>query len=156
MGKKMTLSERVEKDYIIAYKAKDKNRLGTLRILKTAVKNRQVELMQSLQALCDEEYLTILLRQAKQRQESIDLYTAANRQDLADQEQIELEILREYLPKQLSESEVNDIIEKTCAPHLADGIKAMGKIIQTIMGEYKGQVDGKAISEAVKARLLNS
>ena len=152
----MTLSEIIEKDYIAAYKAKDKTRLDTLRILKTAAKNRQVELMQSLQALSDEEYLTILLRQAKQRQESIDLYTNANRHDLADQEKAELEILREYLPKQLSENEINDIIENACAPHLADGIKAMGKIIQSIMGEYKGQVDGKAVSEAVKARLQNS
>ena len=152
----MTISEQVEKDYLAAYKAKEKTRLNTLRILKTAAKNRQVELMQSLQALSDEEYLSIILRQTKQRQESIELYSKADRHDLAEQEQAELEILREYLPKQLSESEINDIIEKACAPHLADGIKAMGKIIQGLMSEYKGQVDGKAVSEAVKARLQNS
>jgi len=152
----MTISEKIEKDYLTAYKAKEKTRINTLRLLKTAAKNRQVELMQSLQALSDEEYMTIILRQVKQRQESIDLYRKADRHDLADQEQAEFEILREYLPKQLSEDELNSIIEKACAPHLADGIKAMGKIIQNIMNEYKGQVDGKAVSEAVKARLQNS
>ena len=152
----MTLSEKIEKDYIVAYKAKDKVRLGTLRILKTAAKNRQVELMQSLEPLCDDEYMNILLRQAKQRQESIDLYSEANRSDLADQEQAELEILREYLPQLLDEEQIAAIIEKACAPHIGEGMKAMGKVIQSIMGEYKGQVDGKAVSDAVKSRLQNS
>ena len=152
----MTISEQVEKDYLAAYKAKETTKLNTLRILKTAAKNRQVELMQSLQALADDEYLNIILRQAKQRQESIDLYVTASRHDLAEIEKAELEILREYLPKQLSESEITAIIEKACAPHLTDGMKAMGKVIQGIMNDYKGQVDGKAVSEAVKARLQNS
>ena len=152
----MTISEQVEKDYLTAYKSKETTRLNTLRILKTAAKNRQVELMQSLQALADDEYLNIILRQAKQRQESIDLYVTAKRHDLAEIEKAELEILREYLPKQLSEGEITAIIEKACAPHLAEGMKAMGKVIQSIMNDYKGQVDGKAVSEAVRARLQNS
>ncbi len=149
----MTIAEKVEKDYLAAYKAKEKTRLDTLRMLKTAAKNRQVELMKSLEPLEDEEYMGILLRQVKQRQESITLYREANRNDLADQEQAELDILREYLPKQLSEEELMEIVDKACAPFLADGMKAMGKVIQGIMGEYKGQVDGKAVSDAVKARL---
>lgn len=149
----MTLFETIEKDYISAYKAKEKTRLDTLRMLKSAAKNRQVELMQSKEPLSDDEYMSILLKQAKQRQESIDLYREANRHDLADQEQAELEIIRGYLPKQLSEEEITKIINDACAPHLADGMKAMGKIIQTIMASYKGQIDGKVVSEAVKARL---
>ena len=149
----MSIAERIEKEYLDAYKAKDKNRLETLRLLKTAAKNRQVELKQSLIPLSDEEYITVLLRQVKQRQESIELYRNANRHDLADKEQAELEILQEYLPKQLSEEELKDVIEKACQPYLAEGMKAMGKVIKSIMDEYKGQVDGKLVSEAVKARL---
>lgn len=149
----MSIAERVEKEYLEAYKAKDKNRLETLRLLKTAAKNRQVELMQSLVPLSDDEYMTVLLRQVKQRQESIELYRNANRNDLADKEQAELEILQEYLPKQLSEEELKEVIEKACQPYLAEGMKAIGKVIKSIMDTYKGQVDGKLVSEAVKARL---
>ncbi len=149
----MSIAEKIEKEYLEAYKAKDKNRLETLRLLKTAAKNRQVELKQSLIPLSDDEYMTVLLRQVKQRQESIELYRNANRHDLADKEQAELEILQEYLPKQLSEEELKDVIEKACQPYLAEGMKAMGKVIKSIMDEYKGQVDGKLVSEAVKARL---
>lgn len=149
----MTLFETIEKDYINAYKAKEKTRLDTLRMLKSAAKNRQVELMQSKEPLSDDEYMSILLKQAKQRQESIDLYRDANRHDLADQEQAELKIIREYLPKQLSEDEIKQIINEACSSHLTEGMKAMGKIIQIIMGKYKGQIDGKVVSEAVKARL---
>lgn len=149
----MSIAEKIEKDYVEAYKHKDKIRLETLRLLKTAAKNRQVELMQSLVPLSDDEYMSVLLKQVKQRQESIELYKNANRIDLADKEQAELEILQEYLPKQLTEEEVAKVIEEACAPYLAEGMKAMGKVIKSIMDAYKGQVDGKAVSEAVKARL---
>lgn len=149
----MSIAEKVEKDYVEAYKQKDKNRLETLRLLKTAAKNRQVELKQSLVPLSDDEYMTVLLRQVKQRQESIEVYRGAGRNDLADKEQAELEILQEYLPKQLSEEEIRDVIEKACEPFLAEGMKAMGKVIKSIMDQYKGQVDGKFVSEAVKACL---
>lgn len=149
----MSIAEKIEKDYVEAYKHKDKTRLETLRLLKTAAKNRQVELMQSLVPLSDDEYMSVLLKQVKQRQESIELYKNANRTDLADKEQAELEILQEYLPKQLTEEEVAKVIEEACAPYLAEGMKVMGKVIKSIMDAYKGQVDGKAVSEAVKARL---
>ncbi|MFG6359567.1 MAG: GatB/YqeY domain-containing protein [Mailhella sp.] len=149
----MSIAERIEKDYVDAYKAKEKVRLETLRLLKTAAKNRQVELKLSLVSLSDDEYMSVLLRQVKQRQESIEVFRSAGRNELADKEQAELEILQEYLPKQLSEEEIHAIIEKVCGPFLAEGMKAMGKVIKSIMDAYKGQVDGKFVSEAVKARL---
>lgn len=152
----MSIAERIEKEYIEAYKAKNKTKLDTLRLLKSAAKNRQVELLQTNKALSDDEYMTVLLRQVKQRQESIELYNQANRIDLASTEQAELEVLREYLPKQLSQKEIAVIIEDSVTPHIAEGMKAMGKIIQSIMEKYKGQVDGKAVSEAVKAKLQNT
>ena len=96
----MSTAERIEKDYLDAYKAKDKVRLGTLRLLKTAAKNLQVELMRPL---TDADYMDVLLKQAKQRQDSIEQYAAANRSDLAEQEAAELAVLREYLPQPLTE-----------------------------------------------------
>lgn len=143
----MSTAERIEKDYLDAYKAKDKVRLGTLRLLKTAAKNLQVELMRPL---TDADYMDVLLKQAKQRQDSIEQYAAANRSDLAEQEAAELAVLREYLPQPLTEEELLDVVEKTVKPLLGEGMKAMGKAIQAIMAEYRGRVDGKAVSDAVK------
>lgn len=145
----MSIAEKIEKDYLEAYKAKDKVRLGTLRLLKTAAKNLQVELMRPL---TDADYMDVLLKQAKQRQDSIEQYTAAKRADLAEQEAAELAVLREYLPQPLSADELRDAVENAVTPLLGEGMKAMGKAMQAIMAEYKGRVDGKAVSDAVKAR----
>ena len=146
----MSIAEQIDKDYVQAYKTKDQVRLGTLRLLKTAAKNRQVELMRSLE---DSDYMDVLLREIKQRQDSIEQYTAAGRTDLAEKESAEASVLQAYLPAQLSEAELAEVVERTVAPLLDGGMKNMGKAISAIMAEYKGRVDGKAVSAAVKARL---
>ncbi len=146
----MSIAEQIDKDYIQAYKAKDQVKLGTLRLLKTAAKNRQVELMRPLE---DNDYMDVLLRELKQRQDSIEQYNAANRPDLAEREAAEAAVLQSYLPAQLSEEELAEVVEKTVAPLLDGGMKNMGRAISAIMAEYKGRVDGKAVSAAVKARL---
>ncbi len=145
----MPIADRIEKDYIEAYKSGDKVKLATLRLVKTAAKNRQVEL---LRPLTDDDYMDVLVKQAKQRQDSIEQYLAAKRQDLADTENAELDVLRGYLPQTLSQEELDAAIEAAVAPLLGEGMKAMGRAIQAIMTEYKGRVDGKAVSDAVKAR----
>ena len=146
----MSIAEQIDKDYIQAYKAKDQVKLGTLRLLKTAAKNRQVELMRPLE---DNDYMDVLLREVKQRQDSIEQYNAAGRPDLAEKEAAEAAVLQGYLPAQLSEEELAEVVEKTVAPLLDGGMKNMGRAISAIMAEYKGRVDGKAVSAAVKARL---
>lgn len=149
----MSLTARIEQDYIVAYKAKDALRLGVLRLLKTAAKNLQVEL---LRPITDEELATVIQKQAKQRQDSIEQFTAANRVDLADKEAAELTILKDYLPEQLSPEELDAAVVAAAAEVAATGatgMAGMGKIIQAIMGQYKGRVDGKAVSAAVKAHL---
>lgn len=145
----MTIAERIDKEYLEAYKAHEKTRLSTLRLLKTAAKNRQVELMRPL---TDEDYMDVLLKQAKQRQDSIEQYRSAGRDDLADAEAAELDILRDYLPRALSPEELDEAVARAVEPLLDGGMKMMGKAIQAIMTEYKGRVDGKAVSDAVKAR----
>ncbi len=146
----MSIAEQIDKDYIQAYKNREQVRLGTLRLLKTAAKNRQVELMRPLE---DDDYMAVILRELKQRQDSIEQYTAAGRADLAEKEAAEASVLRAYLPAQLSEDELAEVVEKVVTPLLDGGMKNMGKAINAIMSEYKGRVDGKAVSAAVKARL---
>lgn len=146
----MSLSERIEKDFIVAYKAKDSLRLGVLRLLKTAAKNLQVEQMRPV---TEEELQALIQKQAKQRQDSIDQFTTANRVDLADKEAAELAILKEYLPEQLTAEELDAAVDAAIQATGAVGMAGMGKVIQVVMAEYKGRVDGKLVSAAVKARL---
>ncbi len=138
----MSLSEQIEKDYIQAYKAKDAVRLTVLRLLKTAVKNRLVDLRRPGGSLSDEEMLDVIIKEGKQRQDSIEQYRAANRADLADKEAAELKILQEYLPRALSPEELQ-----------AASPRDMGRVISAIMASHKGRVDGKTLSEAVRRRL---
>ena len=149
----MSLFERIEKEYIEAYKAKDTLRLGVLRLLKTSVKNKLVELKRPGGSLSDAEMLDVIIKEGKQRQDSIEQFKAANRPDLADKEAAELSILQDYLPKALSAEELDAVIAATISELKATSPRDMGRVIAAIMAAHKGQVDGKALSEAVKARL---
>ena len=146
----MSLLSRIEQDYITAYKAKDSVRLGVLRHIKTAVKNTSVDKRRDV---TEEEAVDIVLKQAKQRQDSITQFEAGNRQDLADKEKAELEVIREYLPKFLEGAELAAVVEAAVAKVNASGPQDMGKVIGAIMADHKGKVDGKAVSDLVKARL---
>ena len=149
----MSLFETIEKDYVQAYKAKDAVRLTVLRLLKTAVKNRLVDLCRPGGTLDDAEMLDLIIKEGKQRQDSIEQFTAANRPDLAEKEAAELSILKDYLPEPLSEEELAAAIDAAIAALGVTNMSGMGKVIQSVMGDYKGRVDGKAVSSAVKARL---
>ncbi|MBQ4566579.1 MAG: GatB/YqeY domain-containing protein [Desulfovibrio sp.] len=149
----MSLFERIEKEYIEAYKARDTLRLGVLRLLKTSVKNKLVELKRPGGSLSDAEMLDVIIKEGKQRQDSIEQFKAANRPDLADKETAELSILQDYLPKALSAEELDAVIAATISELKATSPRDMGRVIAAIMAAHKGQVDGKALSEAVKARL---
>ena len=151
----MTLSERIEKDYISAYKAKEQAKLNVLRLLKTAAKNLLVELKRNHEMLDDTEMLDVILRQAKQRQDSILQFTDAGRQDLANKEATELAILQEYLPKALSQEELKEVISQAIEETHAQSPKDMGKVMNYIMATYKGRVDGKSLSDTIRKRLSN-
>ncbi|GAB6059966.1 GatB/YqeY domain-containing protein [Desulfonatronum parangueonense] len=146
----MSLLERIEGDYIVAYKKRDHDLTAVLRMLKAAVKNRQVELRRPL---TDDEVLDLLLKQIKQRQESIDMYSKAGRTELAAKEALELELLRAYQPQPLSSDELCALVEAVTAEQGATSIKDMGRVIQAIMNTHKGRVDGKTVSELVRNRL---
>lgn len=146
----MSLSERIEKDYVAAFKAKRTDEVAVLRMLKAAVKNKQVELRREL---ADNEILDVVARQVKQRQESIDQFRAAGRIDLAEIEERELLILRTYLPTALSPAELEEAVTTTIQALGASGMKDMGRVMNAILGEYAGRIDGKELSALVRAKL---
>ena len=146
----MSIQGRIESDYIVAYKAKDTVRLAVLRHLKTAAKNREVEL---LHALIDDDLLDIISKQVKQRKDSIEQYEKHGRTDLAAVEVAELAVLLEYMPQPLSDAELTETINRLVAETGASGPKDMGKVMQALTLGYKGRYDGKKASEAVRSKL---
>lgn len=146
----MSLAERIEKDFVAAYKAKDELKVSVLRMLKAAVKNRQVELMRPP---TDEDVLAVVAKQVKQRQESVEVFAAAGRTQLADKEAAEQAVLESYLPTRLGDAELAALVEEAVAAAGATGMKDMGKVMQVAMAKAAGRADGKHLSQLVKARL---
>jgi len=147
----MNLSNKIDKDYIEAYKAKATVKVAVLRHLKTAIKNRMVE--EKADAVSDDVVLDLIAKQVKQRKDSFDQYTKAGRDDLAQVEAQELAELEIYLPKQLSDDELSAAIDKAIAEIGASSMADMGKVMQVVLGAHKGQVDGKKASGLVKSKL---
>ncbi|MCJ2163891.1 MULTISPECIES: GatB/YqeY domain-containing protein [unclassified Pseudodesulfovibrio] len=147
----MSLSKQIDKDYIEAYKAKATVKVAVLRHLKTAIKNRMVE--DKVADLSDEIVLDLIAKQVKQRKDSFEQYTKADRSDLAQVEALELVELEVYLPKQLSDKELDAAIDKAIADVGASSMADMGKVMQAVLGAYTGQIDGKKASGLVKAKL---
>lgn len=149
----MSLQSQIDKDYIAAYKAKETVKVAVLRHLKTAIKNRVVELGQELS---DDDVMDLIAKQAKQRRDSIDQYNKANRPELAEVEAAELVELEAYMPTQLSEDELKAAIDVAVDAIGASGMQDMGKVMQQLMQTHKGQIDGKLASALVRARLTAS
>lgn len=145
-----TLVDRLEKDYITAYKARDSVRLSVLRLLKTALKNFQVEHMRPP---TDDDVLTVIGRQCKQRQDAIEQYRNVGRPELADKEAAEMEVLLAYMPPRLEGSALEEAVARAVRDSGASGLKDMGKVMQRLLTDHKGQIDGKAASDAVKSAL---
>lgn len=136
-----------------AMKAKESARLGTLRFLQAAVKQKEVD---ERRELTDAEILAIIEKQVKQRRESIAAFEKAGRTETAAQEQAELAVLQEFLPKQAAQEEVNAVIEKAIAEVTRQGIKgpaAMGKVMGMVKSELAGRAEMGAISAQVKQKL---
>ena len=142
--------ETIDRDFKTALKAKDEVRVSVLRMLKTAVKNKEVELKRRLET---SEYLGVISNQAKQRRDSLEQFRSGGRDDLAEREQAELVILEGYLPSQLSEEELDAAVAEIIAESGAESPKDMGRVMKLFMSRYQGQVDGKAASAAVKNKL---
>ena len=133
-----------------AMKARDKVRLNTVRMIKSALMNEKIKAGHDLTA---EEELTVLSREKKQREESIEEFTKANRKDLADETKQELTIVESYLPKQMTQEELNQAVSSAIAEVNAQGKSDFGKVMKVLMPKIKGKADGKAASDVVRKQL---
>ena len=144
------LTEKIRADLTAAMKAQEKERLSTIRMLQSAVKNEQIN---AGHELSDEEAMSVIRKAVKQRQDSIEQYTNAGRTELADKERSEMELLKTYLPAELSAEELEAGIREIIASTGAQSKKDLGKVMKEATARFKGRVDGKKVQEVV-SRLL--
>lgn len=138
-----------------AMKAGDKRRVGTLRLIQAALKDREIEARGTGQDLADDDISAVLRKMVKQRQDSIAIYDQAGRDDLATQEREELAIIAEFLPQQMSEDEVRAAIAAAITETGATGPKEMGKVIAAVKAKHAGRIDFGKASSLVKEMLSN-
>ncbi len=152
----MSLRQRIEDDIRTALKAGDKQRLSCLRMVKSKVQEKQVELRgtEGREAeLSDEDVTSVVSAYAKQRRDSIESYKQGGREDLVANERAELEILTAYLPQQMSEDEVSAIVDDAVRESGASEPKDMGAVMKLVMPKVKGRADGKLVNRIVQSRL---
>ena len=147
----MSLQTDIESAMRDAMKARDERRVGTLRLVMAAAHNRQIEIGHEL---TDAEVVEVLDRQVKQRRESVELYRGGGRDDLADVEEAEIVILREFLPEPLTDAEVEQLVRAAIAATGASSPSDMGKVMGALVPQTKGRADGKLVSDLVR-RLLS-
>lgn len=148
----MSLTETIDADLKVAMKASDKTSVSTLRLVKSSLKYRQIEKGGNL---TDDDVIAVLSSMVKQRRESIEQYTKAGRDDLASSEMAEIEIIKKYLPKQISNEELEAIIRETIKELNASGAKDIGKVMKAVIPKVKGRADGKVINARV-TQILSS
>ena len=148
----MSLNDKINEDLKEAMKAKDKERLSVIRMLKSAITLAKIELKHDPS---DEEVLDIISKQIKMRKDSISEFEKANRDDLVNQYQAEIDILATYLPEQLSSDEINKIIDEIFADVKPEGIKQMGLIMKELTPKIAGRFDKGEASKIVREKLNN-
>jgi uncharacterized protein YqeY len=160
------LKDRIHADLADAMRARDETRKSALRLLMAAIRNAEIPAAPEDEAdleriaaegkgagLDDEAVIEVIQKQVKQRRDSIDQYRKADRQDLVDKEQAELEVLETYLPQQASRDEIEAAARKAVADTGAAGPRDMGKVMPVVMAEFKGRADGRVVSEVVRSLL---
>jgi len=149
----MSLIEQIQKDITTAMKAREEQRLSTLRMVKTALKNREIDKMAPLD---DKEAQQVLSTLIKQRKESIEQFTKGGRQEMADKEAAEIKLIEAYMPKAAGEDEIVAGVKAVIAEMGSPTMKDMGTVMKNVMARFAGagvRVDGKQVSEAVKREL---
>ena len=146
------LKTRIKEEMIAAMKAGDKRRLGVIRLVLAAIKQREVDERIELD---NTQVLAVLDKMVKQRRDSFEQYEKAGRTDLADQESFESSVLHDYLPAALSEEEIDALIDQTISSTGASSIKDMGKVMGQIKPKAQGRADMGKVSAKIKARLTS-
>ncbi len=151
----MNLIEKIDQKYKNSIKEKDSNTTNTLRLIKSAIKDKEISLRGKQDKFSDGDILSLLQTLIKQRKDSIDAFKKANRNDLILKEQTEIDIIETFLPQQKSESETRDIIESIIKENKFDSIKDMGKLMNIIKSNYIGQIDMGVAGKIAKSSLGN-
>jgi uncharacterized protein YqeY len=147
----MSLSDRLNEDMKQAMKSQDKFKLSVIRMVRSSIKNLEIDLKRTLD---DNEVLDVLSREIKQRKDSLQEFEKAGRDDLANNLKVELVILADYQPQQLTEEEVKTIVQQTIQQFGASSKADMGKVMTALMPQVKGRADGKLVNQLVQ-QLLN-
>ncbi len=145
-----SLNQQITEDMKTAMRAKDKPRLGVIRLIRAAIKQREIDERISLD---DEQVIIVLDKMLKQRRDSLAQYEKANRQDLAEQESFEIKVIQNYMPQALSEAELADLIDSTISATGATSIKDLGKVMGLLKPKVQGRADMRALSANLKQRL---
>jgi uncharacterized protein len=148
----MALKERLQSDLTAAMKARDQLRAATLRMALTAVTTEEVA-GKKARVLSDDEVLTVLTREAKKRREAAEAFDGAGRVELATRERAEGEVLAEYLPAQLSDDELADLVRTAIAETSADGPRAMGQVMKAVQPQVTGRAEGGRVAAEVRRQL---
>lgn len=149
----MTLLEKLNQDMKQAMKNKDKETLSVIRMVKASLQNESIKLGKHV--LSEDEELTILSREVKQRKDSLQEFKSAEREDLVQKTETELHILEKYMPKQLTNEELEAIVQSTIEEVNATSKKDIGKVMSAIMPKVKGRADGSQINKLVQKQLSN-
>ena len=148
----MTLSEKINNDMISYMKSKDSFSLGVIRMVKGAIQLEKINLKRDLN---DDEVVAVIAKQIKMRNDSINEFVKANRSDLIEQYKKEVELLKQYMPKELSEDEINQIIDEAFASINPTGPKDMGQIMRLVSPKLKGRCDMGKVNTIIKEKLAN-
>ncbi|GIM44760.1 hypothetical protein DNHGIG_03090 [Collibacillus ludicampi] len=146
----MDLRARLDADMKQAMKDKDKIRLSTIRMVRTAIKNAEIDQQKTLS---EDEVLAILNRELKQRRDSLQAFESAGRVDLVEAVKQEIDVLMDYLPKQLSEDELTELVRQAIQETGASSKADMGKVMSVLMPKVKGRADGKVVNQLVQQHL---
>ena len=149
----MSIKEQIEQDLKKALLANDKVRANALKSIKNAVLNTEITQGSRQTGLSDKEMISVLKKESKKLQESIQLYEQAGDQQRLEKEKTEKEIIDEYLPRQLNEEEINELIDKAIEEHGDVSPKTMGKIIGYVQQQSQGAADGSKVASLVKGRI---
>lgn len=149
----MSLKDTLNNDIKNAMLKKESQRLETLRMVKAKLLEKEVEKRITPEGMTEEDELQVLLSSAKMRKEAIEEFEKAGRKDLADKERGELEIIKEYLPKEMSREEIMKLVDDLAAKLGVAGPKDFGKLMGAAMKELRGKADGKLVQEIVKAKI---
>ena len=150
----MSLKDKIESYYNNSIKEKDSNSINTLRLIKSAIKDKEISIRGKQDALTDSDVLSLLQSLVKQRKDSIEAFEKANRNDLIEKEKTEINIIKEFLPSQKSEEETRKIIEKIIKENNFTSIKDMGNLMKIIKSEFMGQIDMGIAGKISKSSLV--